>query len=134
MVMTATDKILVVVNVLLHIYAVHSLPPEAMSRKERKHHRRRRSGSPISADSRVHSRQSSVRFAPYTEDEDNADLEANGRTVDPGVNLKEMHKSNGVLSDEERQRLRGAEEFELDALISDGEEYAAIRRSKEQIS
>lgn len=102
-------------NILLHIYAVHAFP--AATDKT----------SPPSSSSPQSHRMNSIhhhRGPKAAHDEESfADEVADGKPVVNGhANGNGNGSINGNLSDRERRRIRDAEEFELDALISDDDE------------
>lgn len=113
-----------VVNILLHIYTVHTFPltPEPTSTTSSA---RQRQGHYATG-----SQESGVVDVEHELPHENGYAKTNGHAKPNGVMNGGM---NGGLSDQERRQMRDAEEFELDALISDDEEggNGGVRRSRE---
>ena len=100
----STDKF-TVVNMLIHLYAVHAFP-ESAQRESGDAVRPRRRADEEAADA-----------APYANGHANGHANGYAKHAQP-------------LPERERRRMRDAQEFELDSLISDEEDEQPVKEGK----
>lgn len=108
-----------VVNILLHIYAINAFPETAQAPSNPSHPRRHMATG---------SQESGVIDAEngYAKTNGHAKLNGHGH-INGGMN------GSAGMEDRERRRVRDAEEFELDALISDEEDDEGMEERKERL-